>query len=37
LISNPVVRAGVSFIIGCHAVQHSAAKQDRSTTISRGR
>lgn len=37
LISNPVVRACVSLVIRCHSVQHSAAKQNSSMTISLGR
>jgi hypothetical protein len=37
LISNPVERACVSLLIRCHALQHSAAKQNPSMTISRGK
>ena len=37
LVPNPVKRTCVSLVIGCHAVQHSAAKQDSSMTVSRGK
>ena len=37
LVSQPVIRAGVSPVIRCHVMQHSAAKQNQSMTISRGR
>jgi hypothetical protein len=37
LISNPVIWACVSLIIRCHVVQHSAANQDSSMTVSRGK
>ena len=37
LISNPVKRACVSFVIRCHRVQHSAAKPNSSMTVSRAK
>jgi hypothetical protein len=37
LVSNPIEWADVSLVIRCHALQHSAAKQNPSMTISLGR
>src|SRR6266516_1927883 len=34
LISKPVIRASISFVIGGHPLQHSAAKPIASMTIS---